>query len=524
MQKVCFCESHSAAAPAFFPAPFPSVAFFRQRCYHIKMRRIIPAFFVIVAMGLLVIFLVKKTSESAQKIGEQDLSVSGDSQIKGFSSAENPSGTEGGAIVSFMPLGDNETLLGSSGIDLNGDNYDDEILVVRKSGTPFLHLIVGLYNPSTMLYDRIAELRTEITQLRSLSYNGMDVTGDHRIALVYQGQTDDGQTVLQMFFCRRDGVVNIGSFKSDETIFIQQYNRSETYNLSQSSGRSFPVWVYASDTRAGVGNLSQVQTEYDWNESAGRYVQIQQIFVTGKNVAAAELAKIQDGTVETFAKYLNGLWYMTDSTEKKIRYIFFDYDSREVIFLVDDAQEIFSWHNSNLYRNGIYISTVNVSVENLRRMLDIGLTDLNEIRVRVHEDVRMMISVDALWNGQYKKMNMRRNFDSSEDVPQELNAIREKLEQVPHWIASNGISVTFKNGGYKIEGDGRDEEGVYFLTMMNSAYVMQFNSRAKNRYFDETYTISRSQTNDTLLFRPARILSSDVHEIPGKIITLSAGE
>lgn len=488
------------------------------------MRRIIPAFFVIVAMGLLVIFLVKKTSESAQKIGEQDLSVSGDSQIKGFSSAENPSGTEGGAIVSFMPLGDNETLLGSSGIDLNGDNYDDEILVVRKSGSPFLHLIVGLYNPNTMLYDRIAELRTEITQLRSLSYNGMDVTGDHRIALVYQGQTDDGQTVLQMFFCRRDGVVNIGSFKSDETIFIQQYNRSETYNLSQSSGRSFPVWVYASDTRAGVGNLSQVQTEYDWNESAGRYVQIQQIFVTGKNVAAAELAKIQDGTVETFAKYLNGLWYMTDSTEKKIRYIFFDYDSREVIFLVDDAQEIFSWHNSNLYRNGIYISTVNVSLENLRRMLDIGLTDLNEIRVRVHEDVRMMISVDALWNGQYKKMNMRRNFDSSEDVPQELNAIREKLEQVPHWIASNGISVTFKNGGYKIEGDGRDEEGVYFLTMMNSAYVMQFNSRAKNRYFDETYTISRSQTNDTLLFRPARILSSDVHEIPGKIITLSAGE
>lgn len=488
------------------------------------MRRIIPAFFVIVAMVLLVIFLTKKTSESAKKVGVQDLPVSGESQGEGFSVTENSLGIEDGAIVSFMPLRANETLLGSSGIDLNGDNFDDEILVVRKNENPSLYLIVGLYNPETTLYDRVAELRTEITQLRSLSYNGMDVTGDHRIALVYQGFTDDEQAVLQMFFCWRSGVVNIGSFKSDGTIFIQQYNRSETYNLSQSSGRSFPVWVYASDTRPGVGNLSQVQTEYNWDESAGRYVQTRQVFVTGKNIAAAELAKIQDGTVETFANYLNGLWYMTDSAEKKIRYIFFDYAAREVIFLEDDSQEIFSWQNSNLYRNGIYLSTVNVSVENLRRRFDIGLTGLNEIRVRVYDDVRMIIQVDALWNGQYKKMNMRRNFNSVEEVPQELTAIRERLEEVPHWIAPNGISVAFKDGGYEIDGEGRDEDGVYFLMMVKSAIVVQFNSRAKNRYFDEVYTIARSQTNDTLLFRPAKILSSDVYEIPGRIITLSAGE
>ncbi|MDE5580628.1 MAG: pallilysin-related adhesin [Treponemataceae bacterium] len=488
------------------------------------MRRIIPAFFVIVAMVLLVIFLTKKTSESAKKVGVQDLPVSGESQGEGFSVAENSLGIEDSAIVSFMPLRANETLLGSSGIDLNGDNFDDEILVVRKNENPSLYLIVGLYNPETTLYDRVAELRTEITQLRSLSYNGMDVTGDHRIALVYQGFTDDEQAVLQMFFCRRSGVVNIGSFKSDGTIFIQQYNRSETYNLSQSSGRSFPVWVYASDTRPGVGNLSQVQTEYNWDESAGRYVQTRQVFVTGKNIAAAELAKIQDGTVETFANYLNGLWYMTDSAEKEIRYIFFDYAAREVIFLEDDSQEIFSWQNSNLYRNGIYLSTVNVSVENLRRRFDIGLTGLNEIRVRVLDDVGMRIQVDALWNGQYKKMNMRRNFNSVEEVPQELTEIREKLEQVPRWIAPNGISVAFKNGSYKIDNEGRNENGVYFLMMVKSAIVVQFNSRAENRYFDEVYTISRSQTSDTFLFRPAKILSSDVYEIPGKIITLSAVE
>ncbi len=488
------------------------------------MRRIIPAFFVIVAMVLLVIFLTKKTSESAGKSGTQNLPASGNFQGEGFSAAENSLGIEDSAIVSFMPLRANETLLGSSGFDLNGDNFDDEILVVRKSESPFLYLIVGLYNQETTLYDRVAELRTEITQLRSLSYNGMDVTGDHRIALVYQGFTDDEHAVLQMFFCRRGGVVNIGSFKSDGTIFIQQYNRSETYELSQSSGRSFPVWVYASDTRPGAGNLSQVQTEYNWDEGAGRYVQTRQVFVTGKNIAAAELAKIQDGTVETFANYLNGLWYMTDSPEKEIRYIFFDYAAREVIFLVGDSQEVFNWQNSNLYHNGIYLSTVNVSIENLRRRFDIGLTGINEMRVRVHDDVRMLLQTDALWNGQYKKMNMRRDFNSGEEVSRELAALRERLEEVPNWIAPNGISVTFKDGSYKISGEGQDENGVYFLTMVKSAFVVQFNSRAKNRYFGEAYTLSYSQANDTLLFQPARILSSDVYEIPGKVIVLSAGE
>ena len=104
------------------------------------MRRIIPAFFVIVAMVLLVIFLTKKTSESAKKVGVQDLPVSGESQGEGFSVAENSLGIEDSAIVSFMPLRANETLLGSSGIDLNGDNFDDEILVVLKKENPSLYL------------------------------------------------------------------------------------------------------------------------------------------------------------------------------------------------------------------------------------------------------------------------------------------------------------------------------------------------------------------------------------------------
>lgn len=485
------------------------------------MRRLVPAFFVLVAMVLFVIFLTRKTSASTEVVDSQGQISSNATQIEGFTNTENALGIEDSSIVSFMPLKSDETLLGSSGLDLNEDNYDDEILVVRKGSAPFLYLIVGLYNPNTSLYDRVSEIRTEITQLRSLSYDGIDVTGDHRIALVYQGFTDDGNAVLQMFFCRRSGLINIGSFKSDGTIFIQQYARSDTYELSQSSDRSFPVWTYASDTREGAGSLSQVQTEYEWNESVGHYVQHQQIFVTGKNIAAAELAKIQDGTVETFANYLNGLWYMTDSEDNKIRYIFFDYPAREVIFLVDDSQEVYNWQASNLYRNGIYLSTVNISIENLRRRFDIGLTGLNEMRVHVYDDVRMRIGTDALWNGQYKKMNMRKDFNETEEIPQALIDMRETFEHFEQWIAPDGAAIVFKNGAYTIGGDVESENGIYFVSMIGSNFVIQFNSRSDNRYFSDVYIVTSNTEKHTLILQPARIMANEVFEIPGRMITLS---
>ncbi len=506
------------------------------------MKKFLLAFFVIISALLLVIFLTKKTSDSAENIQQETQSNNASPETQGFTDTENALGIEDSSVVSFMPLKPDETLLSSMGIDLNGDNLDDEILVVRKAGNPYLYLIVGIYNPSTTLYDRTTELRTEVTQFKSFSYNGMDVTGDHRTSLVYQGFTDDGHAVLQMYFCSRGGLTKIGDFKSDGTIFIQQYNRTSTYELSQSSGRSFPVWTYASDTREGVGNLSQIQTEYDWNPAAGHYVQIRQVFVTGKNIAAAELAKIQDGTVGTFANYLNGLWYKTENEGGDVLYIFFDYASKEVIFLVNDSQEVYNWQDSNLYRNGIYLSTVNTSIENLRRRFDISLTGLDEMRVHVYDDVRMRIGADALWNGQYKKMKSASEFPVAGSGSEALEAMRRRLEERRQWLAPDGASVTFKNGTYNIISEAVNESGVYFVSKIDSNLVIQFNSNSENRYIGNVYKITYGKKEkaltekekqrgkkpvfetdtDTVILQPAQIMSNTAYDVSGHAITLAA--
>ncbi len=508
------------------------------------MKRIVPAFFVLVAATLIVVFLTRRTGESAAS--ESTAAVVSESSSESVLRAETDSGAsvESAAPVSFMPLRNGETLLNSMGIDLDDDRFDDEILVVRKSNKPNLYLVIGLYNQATSLYDRMAEIETPVTQLKSFSYNGIDVTGDHRTALVYQGMTDSGESVMQIYFCRRPGgnfvLTKIGDFRSDGTIFIQQSNRTDTYELSQSSDSSFPVWVYSSDTREGAGNLSQVQTEYDWDPGAGRYVQTRQIYVTGKNLAAKELARIQDGTVKTFAGYLNGLWYKTENSPNEVRYIFFDYENSEVNFLVNDSQEVYNWLDSTLYRNGIYLSTVNSSIDNLRRRFDISLTDIDEMRVHVYDDVRMRIGSDTLWDGQYRKMNVKKDFNAEEDTDALSKDFTSRLEESEAWYVTDGSSFVFRDGFYSVNSDTNNENGVYFITQIGNCCVIQFNPQSALRYLLDSYIIKYSQKEvpagnrnkklqyvddrDVIILQPAAIMSSSCYEITGRVITLTATE
>ena len=52
-------------------------------------------------------------------------------------------------------------------VDFDGDTFDDQVVAVRKAGSPYLFLIVGLYNPDTNSYGRSAEIATEISKVRT---------------------------------------------------------------------------------------------------------------------------------------------------------------------------------------------------------------------------------------------------------------------------------------------------------------------------------------------------------------------
>ena len=493
-------------------------------------------------------FFFKDTDKNIRSVVVNPVS-SEDSEI---SSGEGGSLSDSGVQTSFVPLLPTETLMSTLTFDFDGDAFDDQVIVVRKSGSPYLFMIIGLYNSEMNSYERVAEISTEIAKIRTFSYNGIDMIGNHRMALVYQGIKNDGDSVLNMYLCQKKRgnveIQNIGNFTSDGTIFIQQTERSEAYELSQSQGKSYTVWVYSSDkseeqTFKSVG-ITQIQTEYSWNQEKGTYVQSDQIKVTGNKLAAKELARIQSGNVETFLQFLNGLWYKTSNNSANPNYIYFDYDDKEVILLSDDTEGVYSWEDSSLRRSGIYLSTQNSIIASMKRRFDIMLTGVNEVYVHVRDDVgSMVIKESNQWDGTYRKMSFQNVFGEVKKVP--VSDEYEKiLTENKLWRDDDGNIYSFSNNGYRIQTTEGEETGIYVIDSIGSYPVIQFRSLSESSMLQASYalkfrteekTIPAKKRNqrptvevkihrDEMFLSPVRIAPDTVYASEGKLITLKISE
>lgn len=456
--------------------------------------------------------------------------------------------------TSFIPLLPTETLMDTLTIDFDGDTFDDQVIAIRKANSPYLFLVVGLYNPNTNSYERSAEIPTEISKIRTFSYTGIDMIGNHRMELVYQGVKSNGDSVMQIFMCiKKRGFVeiqNIGNFSSDGTIFIQQTERSDAYELSQAKGASHVVWVYSSDKteeqNSQTSGVSQVQTEFHWNEEQQKYVQTRTFRITGSRAAAKELARIQNGTVETFAKFLNGLWYKTSASVSP-SYIYFDYDTKEVIFLSDDTEGVFTWEDSSLRRSGIYLTTVNSIISSMKRRFDIMLTGVNEVYVHVHDDIGLVIKESNQWDGTYKKISFQSTF--GEEKKKTLDSDFLETLKKNSWIDDDGKKYVFKENEFTVvaateqnnaAATENEIKGIFVTESVGAFPVIQMRSSSNLQFVNQSYAMkfetyeetvpaktSRGKTTvktfvnrDVIVLTPVALSPTTCYAVDGKMITL----
>lgn len=430
-------------------------------------------------------------------------------------------------LVSLVPLHDNEILISIVSQDFDGDGFDDQVNAIKTMDSPYISLVVGLYNQKTSAYERKAVLATEIIQFQTFSYTGMDLTGEHKTALVYQGVAENGDSILKAFFISnyndRFSIRTIADLRGDGTIFIQQVDRYDSYERSRANGASFPIWVYTFDTEKVKSN-DQLQIEYGWNPEERIYEMTKTIRVAGSRINAKELAKIQDGTVATFAAFLDGLWYMNESDGSGVRYLFFDYESKEIIFFKDDTEEVYKWSHSNIRRNGMYISSINQEIENLKRRIDLSLKTTEEIHVRIQDDVRMRISESTVWDGGYKKINQ--NLYKSKLKNKKINddLVRE-LEKSNEWKTTEGASVKFMEGKYSVHGDNISDEGVYSPVRNGDGTLIQFRTGENDsKYFSGLYKIIRENSEDkenVLSLHPYKVYADGMMPLDQRSIVLT---
>jgi len=463
-------------------------------------QHIIPAVFVILAAVLAsVVIMSRNTASPDRKAANQPQLTTPvpDGQVSMQTDGRSMLTDETG-MTSFIPLKSGETLLNILTIDFDGDNQDDQINLVRNMTSPYIYLLIGLYNSKTGTYDRTAEITTRITQTSTFSYNGMDIIGDHRLCLVYQGITDSGESTLQIFRGSSSGgrfrLVNVGDFKSNGTIFVQQLARKESYELSQSNGESFPVWVYSTpvdDQGKALGD--QLQIKYEWNHRSSKYEETNRLRIKGRQGVTKEIARI-GGSSKQFGEFLSGLWYRSTNEGNGVRYICFDYANSEIILLYTGTEEVYKWGNSYVSGNTLYVTSENDAITNYQRRYNITLVDSDEIAISMQDDLRIMIvESSSLWNGNYKRMSIGSPFTTGALGPTVQTYI-DMLKRGGMWVTSDGTSVAFKDSEYTVAGEDSTDNGKYVGIDVGSEAVLSFRSSTLYPYFASDYLVTFAET------------------------------
>ena len=200
---------------------------------------------------------------------------------------------------------------------------------------------------------------------------------------------------------------------------------------------------------------------------------------------------LQKGDSASFQSFLAGLWYEPTSNTNQKRSIFFNHREKLIIFSSNNIEEIFTITSTVLKQYGILFSAHNTSIPSIKRRVDIGMVNVDEITIRVIDDVaRLKIETTSSWDGLYRKMsNITYNEKHTRQQIAEIKTILS--EKGTLWKTADGHTLSFSDSLYTLKYNDRIEEGKYRLFTIQDTVIMQWkNYEKKNTFFALTLDTS----------------------------------
>jgi hypothetical protein len=397
--------------------------------------------------------------------------------------------------------------------DFDGDLLDEQILAYRNLSKPEspVYLSYVVFDRQINGYKRIWDTPTVVTRPGTISLYTQDVTGDRGICVILAGMNSNEERTMTIF---RENAGNaeaagepfrkIAEIEIDGSIQIQEVERSQAYRMGLTGGASFTISAYGRDTESN-NILDQVEVIYSYNPITERFERSRFNRIPGSQIEQRRVREILSGGSKKFEDFISGLWYYVSpqGTLDTRQYIYFDPQNRELIFYSSEVQQVFTWQNSSATRYGIYISSQNISVTNLRRSIDIEMESLNSIRVKVFEDVRLKIGVSDSWQGSYRKAEIHREGDRrGNTVPGDgrfsVTAADASDENGPGPSGSYldaaydgiiGKLVFLKNGEYELHSGNAFRRGNYAFFTLENRTLLELRPGTITGLSRETYLV-----------------------------------
>ena len=381
---------------------------------------------------------------------------------------------------SVITLLSDEILIDDVPVDINGDNKEDKIVAAKKLSDQFIYLLIFLQDNTAQTFTRTAELKTEATHAKTFSVYTLTVQEYQYPIIVYNGMNADNMQVLGMYAPETDEdtitqINSLAGIQADSQIIVK--------NDRDDSISDYTISAYYSDSDA-PNTLNQIEKQYTWNAVKKIFEQTREVKIPGKRIESQFLKKFQAGDSNAFQEFLEGLWYQPAAKQGQNRSIFFNRAENEIIFSVNNMQELFTIDSVIPRRFGIYFSTKNASISSIHRRIDIELLGIDEVHIRVIDDIaRLKIGVASNWDGTYRKINNTvreaQNDTAYDDTRQLLTADGKT------WINAEGDSLYFGDNSYRLSQDTAQSSGWYTILHIKDTAVLQLkDTENRERFFN----------------------------------------
>ncbi|MDR3334539.1 MAG: pallilysin-related adhesin [Treponema sp.] len=419
-------------------------------------------------------------------------------------------------IRTKVSLGTGEVLVSVLTEELDGDAAEEQLIVYRnlREAAGLIYITYIDFDEASQGYRRLWNAPTAATRPGTVSVYIQDLIGDRSHCVLVGGMNGAGEHTLTVFR-KNDPLKDKGSppfskiaeLRIDGTISVQETVRTQAYQAGVAKGQSFSLVAYGyDDSSLDKNRLDQIETVYTYNAGTSRYEQSKITRIPGTQIEQRRLRELLNGNAQTFEGFIDGLWYYVSpqGTLDIRQYLYFNPKSREIIFYGDETQQIFTWQNSNTTRYGISITTQNISVTTLRRSVDVELESLDSIRVKVFEDVRLKIGVNASWDGSYRKAGAFENQTAkAQSIPSYIDA---------QYNSTIGTVRFFPDGAYQVSGETL-QRGRYSFFLLNGEELLELRSDNTSTPSRTTYVVEHAKETGNLTLLPVRLGTQGIQRL-----------
>ena len=436
----------------------------------------------------------------------------------GQSDNSNPGSENDNVVLPLVNPGDNYSILALLDGNLDLEQSDEQVLVALPLDKPdsSLLLMIASTNPIRNQYDIVWTSPLSSRTLTGITLRSEDLTGNGREDIIITGFDETGHHITDIYAVPKKGEINdykkVFSLGVKGNIDIITEERSPGYYSGQSAGIPYKIVVQKKDPDS-ENSMDLIQTEWVWNPSSFIYKQGRSEKIKGETIQEERIAQVYAGDVSVYEEYLRGAWYRETGNGSFLDMLYFDPDTREILFYNGSIEEIFTWgisHRTTAKR--LYTRVSNAIIPSMYDTVSVSAESYDRIELwRVAKN----------WNGVYRRLSpaLQLILDSESALEPILSPI--KLTGV--WQSSDGVDLFFDMPGIRWTEKGKTRMGTASLFSLNGTLVLQIQFMKKNGALEETvnwivdYEEDKDETRiiRTLSLSPAQLRVNRIRESGG---------